>query len=86
MEHKFKVGDKVVCSALPLKPSVEPVADVDEPCCAKDKLEPDFPGMVYIPEGYEAEIAIERGTGYAFVGGIAWVKESMVLIIRKVSE
>ena len=61
MEHIYKVGVKVVYSALPLEPSVEPVADVDEPYCAKGKIEPDFPGMIYIPEGYVAEITIEAG-------------------------
>jgi hypothetical protein len=69
-----------------LKPWVEPFPRDTQPCCAEGNLEPQFPGMIYIPEGYVAEITIEAGLGYTPVSGIVWVKESRVLMVRKVSE
>jgi hypothetical protein len=81
-----KLEDVPVSQISHVKPGEDISLKVSEPCCAEDKLEPDFPGMIFIPEGYEAEVMTETGQSFTAVSGIAWVKESRVLMIRKVSE
>jgi hypothetical protein len=66
--------------------NIVPTAPPDVVVEDNGKLEPDFPGMIYIPEGYVAEIMTEAGQSITTVSGIVWVKESRVLMIRKVSE
>ena len=78
MGHVYRVGDKVVYSALPLEPSVEPSPSDTQPCCTEGKIEPDIPGMIYIPGGYVAWL-----TDDSCASGPVWVTPGAIVTISE---